>query len=556
MRLYRVLVFGAALVPVGAQQVVERQEVSAAPPAQNDAGPDAGKPAQAAGPKAKASKPEKREVSKEARAKAKELLDKAYDSVSAASPAVQVSALIHLAEDYQLVDSKKAVKCLDEAFAAAGALPSDSIEDTRVLMQSEIVKIAANLDLEKAISELRQITPPPNGRYDRRLEALDKIVAVLMQRKELGRAMQVVDGFSDSGGGYPYRAVGAILKAMPEDDPVRGEIFAKATSAFSGKPDNAYLQVLARHWRTLPRGLVESAMKTVLAYVLERPEGGPMLSTFSSAKGAVSFDNRQDAELFDLMNIIQTVDSKRAAELLQQRPKLRLAVEQYPLGRQSLEGENGGGVSQSMSQSGKDGKQDPRQAARMQIQAISRAKAGEAMAAASSDPQKALSLAEQIPDSAVKARTLAMIARSASGKDPSAAKAMLDKCARLLDSVKEPMERVTAWDGMAEAAHNAQDDELAWAYVNRWLSDAADLYKNDSNADDPNRGLREYWPSTQTYRAVVYRTAAMFESDAEALLAKITDPDLQLLATVEMAHSLLGQDRTGYNINISKGARR
>lgn len=552
MRYTCIILFGTILLAASAQQVTEHDEISAPKPAAGGSAPaDPNAPKSATEPKS-----QKREPSREARAKAKELLEKAYDSVSAASPEVQVSALIHLADDYRLVDNKKAIKCLDEAFAAAGALPSDSLDDARVRAQSEIVKLTADMDLEKAISELRQITPPPSGRFDRRLEALDKIAAVLIQRKDVARAQQIVDGFAGSEGGYPYRAVGAILKAMPADDPIRGEIFAKATSAFQGKPDNAYLQLVARYWKTIPQSLVESAMTTVLAYILERPNDGYMIQTLSSAKGAVSFDNRQDAELFDLINVVQAVDPKRATELLRSHPQLRSAIDRYPLGRQSLEDENGSGFSQSMNTGGKNEKADPQQVARMQTQALSQQKASEAMAAASSDAQKALSIAEQIPDAAVKARTLASIGRSAASKDAATAKAILDKCARLLDTIKDPMQRATAWDGMVDAAHQIGDDQAGWTYMNRWLSDAAELYKQDADADNPNRALREYWPSTQTYRGLVYRAASAFGPDAESLLAKITDPDVQLLATVEMAHSLLGQDRTGYSISVSRGSRR
>ena len=95
MRLAFVLFVVTALSPVYAQQVMEsREQVVPRPAPAGDAPADPNAP-----PTAKKSEPQKREPTKEARAKAKELLDKAYEAVNSASPAVQVSALIHLADD-------------------------------------------------------------------------------------------------------------------------------------------------------------------------------------------------------------------------------------------------------------------------------------------------------------------------------------------------------------------------------------------------------------------------------------------------------------------------
>ena len=89
------------------------------------------------------------------------------------------------------------------------------------------------------------------------------------------------------------------------------------------------------------------------------------------------------------------------------------------------------------------------------------------------------------------------------------------------------------------------EDQRAWEAIDRGLADAAALYKKDPNADDSNVGLREYWPSTQSYRQIVYRAAKLFGPEAEPLLVKITDPDLHLLATIEMAQALLGRPQRG-----------
>jgi hypothetical protein len=77
--------------------------------------------------------------------------------------------------------------------------------------------------------------------------------------------------------------------------------------------------------------------------------------------------------------------------------------------------------------------------------------------------------------------------------------------------------------------------------IDHLLADAAELYKQDSNTDRPNRAWREYWPSTQAYRRAMIRATKLMGVDAEFLLVRITDADLNVLARLVMAQTLLGR---------------
>ena len=114
------------------------------------------------------------------------------------------------------------------------------------------------------------------------------------------------------------------------------------------------------------------------------------------------------------------------------------------------------------------------------------------------------------------------------------------------------MDKMGPWDAMIEAAHTIGDHKLAWEFIDNAIDDAAELYKRDWDAESPNRALREYWPSTQSYRGIVWRATDLFGVEAQALLSKIGNPDLALLARVEMAQALLGRPRSPRNIHESR----
>lgn len=94
----------------------------------------------------------------------------------------------------------------------------------------------------------------------------------------------------------------------------------------------------------------------------------------------------------------------------------------------------------------------------------------------------------------------------------------------ILKEIKEPNDRIQAWSAIVEAAHRIGDDKLTWEAIDQGLADAIELYKRDIDADAPNA----------------------------ALLLRITDPDLALLARVEMAQALLGRAHESWSTSVSR----
>lgn len=78
------------------------------------------------------------------------------------------------------------------------------------------------------------------------------------------------------------------------------------------------------------------------------------------------------------------------------------------------------------------------------------------------------------------------------------------------------------------------------AAIPRLISEARQLYAQDANPHNPNLAPRAFWPSCHAYKTAMYWAGKTMGKDAEPLLAEIPDPDIALLASIEMAAGMLG----------------
>lgn len=470
---------------------------------------------------------------------ARELLQAATEMVSTASPGIQVPALLELALLYQDTDKKKTLELLDQAMGAAST----------AALQARVVRTAAGIDVDKAIEMA------PSVPVQQRTEPLERIVTALVAQKRIDRAVEVLEQ-SAGQGGYPYRAADNLLSKLADDDPRRASLFASATAALT--PDSRtsdFARLLALQWRTLPRPLVDGAVAKLVNLILDEKSDTTTFSTLSSSLGSVSFSDDRDYQLFDIMHILQVADPKRAAELKEKHPALASALEKFPEGRPSMKASDSDNIRINRNTTERNAPNDPQAAARMQMVALSQAKAREALALARKDVQLGISRAAEVPDLFLKAGALAEIAQLAASKDPATAKSVIGQAIAAMKEIKDPEATADLWAAVASAATEAKDDEMARDAIDRGLTACAALYKLDSNADDPNEAPREYWPSMQHYRNLLYKAAKVNGAETALLLMKINDPDLQLMGRIEIARSLMGKPRGDMNVWVKRGNR-
>jgi hypothetical protein len=320
---------------------------------------------------------------------------------------------------------QKAKELLDSAAGMAAAVSPDNATVFHRGAQADIAVMLAAIDPSEAVGLLKQIQPPNQG-YDNRSYAASRVIDVLLEKDQMGAAMALAE-YMGGAGAYPVVGVNHIIRKLPEGDPQRAALFSAALSAYTVKPDRGFHDMLMRYHKELPPGMAQTAVGRIVSTILDRKDDGGNYQprTYASAKGTVSFTNRQDSELFDFMPLVREVGPKRYEELVANRVELRSALGFFPGGGPSVADDRG-----------------------ITIYSVS------------SGPGKA-------------------------------------------------------------------------------KADAADLYKEDSNTDRPNRAWREYWPSTQAYRRAIIRATKLMGVDAEPVLLKITDTDVNVPARITMAQALL-----------------
>ena len=470
---------------------------------------------------------------------AKELLRTASEMISTASPGVQVQALLELALLYQDSDKKKTLEMLEQAMSAAGT----------GALQARVVCTAADIDVDMAID---MVTTVP---VQDRSEALERIVTALVAQKRLDRAFEVLEQ-SAGPSAYPYRAVDHLISKLGEDDPRRQSLFASATAALTPNVRTTdYARLLAHQWRTLPRPLVDGAVTKLVNIILDEKSDVAIIGTLSSSLGSVSFNNDSDYQLFDIMHILQAADPKKATELKEKRPALAAALDKFPEGRLSMKASDSDSISTNRRSGDKKAVEDLQAAAKMQLLALSEAKAQEALALARKDVQLGVSRAADVADPYLKANALVDIAQLAAAKDPATAKSVIGQAIAAMKGIKEPDATAGLWAAVASAATEAKDEEMAKDAIDKGLAACAALYKLDANADDPNEAPREYWPSMQHYRNLLFKAAKLYGMETGLLLVKVNDPDLQLMGRIEIARSLMGKPREYMGISVSRGGR-
>jgi hypothetical protein len=348
--------------------------------------------------------------------------------------------------------------------------------------------------------------------------------------------------------------VSHIIRKLPEGDPQRAALFSAALSAYTVKPDRSFHDMLMRYRKELPPGMAQAAVQRIVSTILDRKDEDDNYQpqTYASAKGTVAFTSRQDSELFDVMPLVREIDPKRYEELVANRVELRSALQLFPGGGPSVADDRGITVYTVSSgpTKAKDAAAEKRAIdatnERMKLLALIESRGTGAIQAAAKDPDKALDMVAGIPSPPKQAEVLGRIAQSVAESDPAKARRVLSKCLSLLDDIQYPADRVVPLDTVAEAAGAIKDDKLAQLAIDRLLADAADLYKEDSDTDRPNRAWREYWPSTQAYRRAIIRATKLMGVDAEPVLVKITDTDVNVLARITMAQALLGRPQENF----------
>ncbi len=490
------------------------------------------------------------------RAAARHLLDTASGFLPSSPTDIQVMALMHIGTSYRVFDNTKSIDFLRRAFAATAALPEEPGKNVRSAHQSKVVQAMADISLPAAIELLRSMTNPA-GDFDNQTSAIGKVTQLLLGKGEFDSAIEIVN-LVPEGADYPYRAAERIIARLPVNDPRRVIVFGNALAAYRRKSTGPFSEMLVRHWRELPAPLANEALDALVKSLLTRPAVANEDKATLGADGSIWVNEEAAVELASLNQVLQGLQPKLGEVLRAKNLSLRAAVAGHPDGKlpdPAPDVAPTGGFKEDdlmvpMSLLYADSLSERAEGLRRWDQV--EAEALKILAAIPKDPQYAISLVPSIPFASLRADLLGRIARSMGSKDPAASKTLLGKCMAQIEEIKDSGDRIMPLVAVAEAAHEAMDNQTAWEALGKALDAVAEIYQRDGNVQRPNQALREHWPSIQLSRLLAWRTGKLFGVDAQDLLANIHEPELALVSQIEMAGALLGEPLSVFTVAVSR----
>jgi hypothetical protein len=350
----------------------------------------------------------------------------------------------------------------------------------------------------------------------------------------------------------PYGAALRVMQALPPERAADAQqLFAVALESFQNhKRDGAcvgecdFVPLILRFWTRLPKETVLDAIHAVLKDARERGRKGSI--SMASDQGAVAFNSQYEFRLFQILPVLRQLDESEAKKLLEEYRQVQTLLAKYPQGTDSLQppdSAEGGrdrrpGASFMMSNDGPGGDggrqgPGPQMPAPLEMQQVSKI-----AAEAEKHPRDALAMCAAVSNPGLRSQALLMVARSTWKNDSSIAREALQKFIELTPKL-EIAQQVMSLSTAADIYLNMGETDDAKGVIEKGLAAAESAYKKDSNADDPNKALKAYWPSAEAYRGMLRLAVRISPVWAANLAKEISDPEMKVVAQIAMASSLL-----------------
>jgi hypothetical protein len=112
----------------------------------------------------------------------------------------------------------------------------------------------------------------------------------------------------------------------------------------------------------------------------------------------------------------------------------------------------------------------------------------------------------------------------------------------------EPMQQIVPVREAANIYVQMGEPDEARKVITKGLESAAKLYEQDTNADDPNKALKAYWPSANAYSGLLREAAQIDAAWALEQLKDVPDDEIAAVARIAMAGALIGQPQGAVTI--------
>ena len=454
-------------------------------------------------------------------------------------------SLLQIAQIFVTINPEKARGLLGDAFTASLGIQDDDY--TKGMLQEEILK--ALLPLSQADVEERL----PQAELSVRKQVADTIVRKYTEKKQFEPAIELINqvtGWDE----FPYGSATQLMLAMPaEMSSEKLSLFSQAVNSYKNHDhskrimmgDGSLTNLVVRFGAKIPAKVVLEAIDEILSQAKKGDASNNI--TVGSSAGTASFSSIYDYQLFALLPALELLDEGRAESLLKENQQLKAQLQQFPDGMRSIDPtltdappqKGKGGVSISVNRNN-----TPAGAGRDYMRQEYQRQALEIAGESSKNPTQAIARAAALPvkleGAPVSPRAYALeeIAKVNSQGNPQAAKQALDELRKIIPDLPSRVQ-IEALSTAARIYLKIGDKDSAQAVVLEGFKAAEKLLAKDTDANDPNKALKAWWPSADAYRRFVEVQTTISSRSAAKVLKEIGDPEIRTSASIVVSRSLL-----------------
>ena len=499
-------------------------------------------------PKASATAPPAKPKLTEQQKRGLSLLESAEASAGGLESASRIVAYAQIARVYQTNDKKKSVELLQQAYDSLRTLQLDSADKNlnelvKNQLQQQVLNQYASIAPERVDSLMDEMDPAL------RIDTMRVLLPYYEKNRNLDRAVSMLLQMAVQTE-MPYSIANDVIDKLgaTHPDEIRQLFFASVASyqrrqhaEINGSTDFASL--ISKAYGKVPDESVETAIDEVLSQAKKADEKNSSVNiSLGFDKGAVQFKSGYDMQLFAVLPTLEQVDPEKAKRLLKESEDVNTFATKYPGGMSSLsKSGRPNSVGIRTSDSGNGGEQSPQLLEEQQMNAV--------MREATDHPNDALANAGGLsPRYALSAYM--GIARANFKKSSTVAEAALGKAQDLLPKVPvwQQMQTVVEIVNLYELLG---DKENAQKALELGTKSAELLYKQESDASDPNLAPKAWWVSTNAWRNLVHASYELDPVQAGALLKEAPDDEVRVFAQIALAKEMLGSTSPALDVSMS-----
>jgi hypothetical protein len=404
------------------------------------------------------------------------------------------------------------------------------------------------------LKEIKQLLPQATPTV--RNEITAELVRYYESKKDLIHAETLLSTLADSDR-YPFGVAANLVAAFgPESSADRMNIFNQALNNFERHSAQTSVggddigTFIERTWKDVPPGVALEAIDKVLDTTKDNDSQSHY--SMSSAKGSVVLNSAYALRLFQLLPILEQLDSANAEGLLREQTDVAEQLKPYPGGMQSLQSQSTtlsyGGIA-----AGGSGLRNA--AAEQQISAQMQDRVEDVLAKADTDPAGALAAALTLPvhgtseSSSPRSDALLGIAEKSAAKQLSVSKSALDELSTIQDELTS--QEMIGIDRLPALYLKMGDVDAAKKAVEILVKAAGKVYEHDTDTTDPNKAFKGAWPSTDLWAKAIREGAKISPMLPEEIIYGLPDPEIAAFEKVAFASALIGRATIDTPISVA-----